>query len=489
MTSVAAVPHHHVAIVGTGFGGLGAAIRLKQSGIDDVVLLERADDVGGTWRDNTYPGCACDVQSHVYSFSFAPNPDWSHAFSRQPEIWEYLRRCARDYGVLPHIRFGTAVTGARWGEDSARWHVSTSRGALTADVLVLATGPLSEPVTPSLAGLDRFRGPAFHSARWDHSVDLAGKRVAVIGTGASAAQFVPEIQPAVAALHVYQRTAPWVMPRRDRALGTRAKRLFRRVPAAQRALRGAISAARELMVLAFRRPGVARQAERLARRQLAKAVRDPALRAKLTPDYRMGCKRVIVSDDYLPALARPNVEVITSRVAEVREHSVVDADGVERATDVIVYATGFRPLDPPLAPCVRGRGGRSLADVWQGSPRAHVGTTVAGFPNLFVLLGPNTGLGHNSVVLMIEAQIEHLLGALRHLRATGAAALEPRAEAQAAWVAEVDRRTVGTVWVDGGCRSWYLDGTGRSSAIWPDSTGRYRRSARFRPDDYLLLGR
>ena len=481
--------HHHVVIVGTGFGGLGAAIRLRQAGVDDVVLLERADDVGGTWRDNTYPGCACDVQSHLYSFSFAPNPDWSRAFSPQPEIWDYLRRCARDFGVLPLVRFGTAVTGARWDDATRRWRVSTSRGDYTADVLVLATGPLSEPVTPELPGLATFAGPAFHSARWDHAVPLAGKRVAVIGTGSSAAQFVPAIQPLVAALHVYQRTAPWVMPRRDRPLGARAKRLFRRVPAAQRLARGAIYAARELMVVTFRAPRLMRHAERVARWHLARAVADPALRAKLTPDYTMGCKRIIVSDDYLPALARPNVEVITERIAAVRERSIVDASGVDRATDVIVFGTGFRPTDPPLAPCVRGRDGRSLADVWEGSPRAHLGTTVSGFPNLFLLLGPNTGLGHNSVVLMIEAQLEHLVGAVQHLRATGAAAVEPTAEAQAAWLADVERRIAGTVWTDGGCHSWYLDRTGRPSALWPDFTWRFRRRvARFDPDEYLVRG-
>jgi cation diffusion facilitator CzcD-associated flavoprotein CzcO len=480
--------HAHVAIIGTGFGGLGAAIRLRQAGVDDFVLLERADDVGGTWRDNTYPGCACDVQSHLYSLSFAPNPDWSHSFSRQPEIWDYLRRVARDHGLLPHVRFRHEVLAAEWDDDALLWHVETSAGEWTADLLVMATGPLSDPVIPELAGLETFRGAAFHSARWNHGVELAGKRVAVVGTGASAVQFVPAIQPVVERLYLFQRTAPWVMPRRDRALGPVARAVYRRVPLAQRLVRQGIYAARELMVVAFRRPRLARRAHAIALRHLEAAVSDPALRARLTPDYTLGCKRVAVSDDYLPALTRPNVAVVTAGIAEVRAGSIVDGDGVERPADVIVFGTGFRPTDPPLAAHVRGRGGRTLRDVWAGSPKAHLGTTVAGFPNLFILLGPNTGLGHNSVVLMIEAQLEHLVGAVQYLARRGLAAIEPRAEAQAAWVADVERRMRGTVWVDGGCASWYLDRAGRNSALWPDFTGRFRRRvARFDPADYVAI--
>ena len=478
--------HAHVAIIGTGFAGLGAAIRLRQAGVHDLVLLERADDVGGTWRDNSYPGCACDVQSHLYAFSFAPNPGWSHRFSRQPEIWAYLRALAREHDLLRHVRFRHEVLGAEWDDAALRWRVETSAGEWTADVLVMATGPLSDPVVPELPGLERFDGPAFHSARWDHSVELRGKRVAVIGTGASAVQFVPTIQPLVERLDVYQRTPPWVMPRRDRAVGPVARAVYRRVPLAQRAVRGATYAARELLVLAFRRPRLIRRIQRIALRHLARAVPDRVLRAKQTPSYAMGCKRVAVSDDYLPALARPNVELITAGIAEVRPNSVIDRDGVERGTDVIVFGTGFRPTDPPLAAHVRGRGGRMLRDVWAGSPKAHVGTTVAGFPNLFILLGPNTGLGHSSVVLMVEAQLAHLVAAVRHMAERGIDAVEPRAESQAAWLADVERRMRGTVWVDGGCASWYLDRTGRNSALWPDFTWRFRRRvARFDPAAYV----
>jgi len=482
--------HARVAVIGSGFGGIGTAIRLMQEGIDDFVLLERAEAVGGTWRDNTYPGCECDVQSHLYSFSFAPNPEWTRSFSPQPEIQAYLERCAEEFGVLPHVRFGHEVRGAAWDAEASLWRIDTSRCAFTAQVLVMASGALSDPLIPELPGLGTFRGRAFHSARWDHTFDLSGRRVAVVGTGASAIQFVPAIQPIVEKLYLFQRTPPWIIPRQQRVLGPRKHRLYRRFPALQRAVRGAIYLSREAFVLGFRRPGVMRLAETVARRHLEKSIADPALRAKLTPSWRIGCKRILLSNDYLPALAKPNVEVVTEGIAEVRPHSVVSADGVEREVDAIVFGTGFVPTDPPLAPHIRGRGGRSLAEAWAGSPKAHLGTTVAGFPNFFMLMGPNTGTGHTSVVYIIEAQIEHLLAALRHLRSTGAAALEPREEAQEAFVAAIDRRMEGTVWTSGGCRSWYLDGTGRNSALWPDFTWRFRRRvARLDPAEYVTTGR
>jgi cation diffusion facilitator CzcD-associated flavoprotein CzcO len=479
--------HTDIAIIGSGFGGLGTAVHLKREGIDDFVVLERADDVGGTWRDNSYPGCACDVQSHLYSFSFALNPRWTSYYPRQPEIWEYLRRCARDFGVMSHLRFGHEMRSAAWDETALRWRIETSRGTVTASTLVMATGALSEPSIPTLRGLERFAGRVFHSAQWDHEHELAGRHVAVIGTGASAIQFIPEIQPQVKALYLFQRTAPWVLPRFDPPLSVWQRRLLG-IPVVHRLLRGLIYAARELMVFAFRRPSLMRFLQRLALRHMHKAVTDPALRAKLTPNYTMGCKRVLLSNDYYPALTRPNVEVITAGIAEVRERSIVDTQGVERAVDSIIFGTGFRATDPPLARHVRGRGGRTLAEAWVGSPKAYVGTTVAGFPNLFILLGPNTGLGHNSVVYMIEAQIEHFIKVVRYRRRHGIAAMEPRSEAQAAFVADVERRMRGTVWVAGGCKSWYLDATGRNSALWPDFSWRFRRRvARLDPSDYVTV--
>jgi cation diffusion facilitator CzcD-associated flavoprotein CzcO len=477
--------HSHVAIIGTGLSGLGAAIRLKRDGIDDFVLLERAGDVGGTWRDNTYPGCACDVESHLYSLSFAPESGWSYRFSRQPEIWRYLQRLARDFNLLPQICFHHEVRRADWDGDARAWRIETSGGTFTARVLVMAAGALSEPSVPDLPGLDTFRGPAFHSARWDHTFDTSGRRVAVIGTGASAVQFIPELQKQAAALYVFQRTPAWVMPRPDGAIPQWRRWLYRRVPAVQRAVRLLIYLYREVWILVFRHPAMMARAQQLAARHLARSVSDPALRAKLTPDYVMGCKRVLLSNDYYPALTRPNVEVVTTPIAAVRERSIVTADRVERPVDAIVFGTGFRVTDPPLASRVRGRDGRTLKEVWAGSPRAHVGTSVAGFPNLFILLGPNTGLGHNSVVYMTEGQIDHLLGALRYMRDRRVDAIEPTEQAQRSFVSGVDRRMRGTVWVSGGCSSWYLDPTGRNSTLWPDTSWSFhRRASRFVAGEY-----
>ncbi|HEU0301235.1 MAG TPA: NAD(P)/FAD-dependent oxidoreductase, partial [Longimicrobium sp.] len=373
-----------ILIVGSGFGGLGTAIRLKQEGMHDFVVLERAGDVGGTWRDNTYPGCACDVQSHLYSFSFAPNPGWSRTFSPQPEIQEYLRRCARDFGILPHIRFHHEVLGGAWDDDARRWRIESSHGSFTARFVVMATGALSDPVIPALPGLEGFQGRAFHSARWDHGYELRGRRVAVLGTGASAIQLVPHVQRQAARLCVFQRTPPWILPQHERALSPRTQRLFRRFPAAQRAVRGGIYLAREALVPAFRHPAAMRMIQRVALRHLRKSIPDPALRGTLTPDWTLGCKRVLLSNDYLPALAQPNVEVVTERIAEVRAHAIVTADGVEREVDAIIFGTGFQATDPPLAHRLRGRDGRTLSEVWAGSPRGHLGTTFAGFPNLFM---------------------------------------------------------------------------------------------------------
>jgi cation diffusion facilitator CzcD-associated flavoprotein CzcO len=479
--------HVHVAIVGSGFSGLGAAIRLKQEGFQDFVVLERAGEVGGTWRDNTYPGCACDVPSHLYSFSFAPNPGWSRAFSPQPEIFSYLRRCAAEYGIVPHIRFDTAVKNAAWDEDARKWRIETSRGTFVADVMVAGAGALSEPATPKLRGLEQFQGPAFHSARWDHGVDLAGKRVAVIGTGASAIQFVPEIQPKVAELQLFQRTAPWVLPRKNREIGEGAQSLFRAVPAAQLLLRSQIYAVTELFGLGFRHPRLLRPLQNLALQYLEKSVPDPVRRAKLTPNYALGCKRILFSNRYLRALSKDNVDVVTDGIQEVRAHSIVTSDGREREVDAIIFGTGFHVTDIPFGKFVQGRDGLTLDDVWKGSPQAHLGTTVAGFPNFFFLLGPNTGLGHTSVVYMIESQIAHIVSALRCMRERRVGTVEVRAEAQAAFIADVDRRLGSTVWNTGGCNSWYIDKTGRNSTLWPDATWRFRRRVRhFDPSEYVL---
>jgi len=471
--------HIRVAIVGSGFSGLGMAIRLKQEGIEDFEVLERAGELGGTWRDNTYPGCACDIPSHLYSFSFAPNPDWSRTYSPQPEIWSYLRRCAERFGIIPHLRFGHEVLSATWDEDAARWHIETAAGPLTAQVLVAGPGPLSEPSTPEIPGLDSFEGTAFHSAEWDHGHDLTGERVAVIGTGASAIQFVPGIQPKVGRMTVFQRTPPWVMPNPDRPISERERRVYRARPLAQWLVRGAIYASREILVLGIaKRQSLAKPIEALARCHLRRQIADPALRARLTPSYRIGCKRILVSNEYYPALEQPNVEVVTEAIREVRPGSVVTESGAEHHVDTIIHGTGFRPMELPLAEHLRGRGGVLLEDRWHGAPRAHLGTTVAGFPNFFLLIGPNTGLGHNSMVYMIECQLAYVMDCLRTMEERGLAAVDVRAEAQAEFNREVQEQMKGTVWIEGGCASWYLDAEGVNRTLWPSFTFAFRRRTR-----------
>ncbi len=468
---------HRLAIIGAGFSGLGAAICLKAAGYDDFVLLERAGDVGGTWRANTYPGCQCDVPSHLYCFSFAPNPGWTRTFSRQGEIWDYLRACVDRFDLGPQIRFGVEVRECSWQDAAGHWLLETSAGALTANLLVAAVGALSEPSLPELPGIERFEGPLFHSAAWRHDVELRGARIALLGSGASAIQIVPEIAPLAGELVVYQRTPPWILPHPDRAIRAGERALYRALPFAQRVVRSAIASSRDALVLGFRHPALGRGGEALARRHLERQVADPLLRRQLRPAYRLGCKRILISNRYYPALQLPGVTLVPHAVAEIRAHSVVAADAVERAADVIIAATGFRVGDPPASHHIRGRDGRTLADHWSGRPQAYKGTTIAGFPNLFMMLGPHTGLGHTSVLLMIESQIGYLLGALRAMDEGQIAVLEPRGDAQAAFVSAVRRRARGTVWESGGCASWYLDAGGHS-ILWPDSARRFRRALR-----------
>jgi cation diffusion facilitator CzcD-associated flavoprotein CzcO len=462
-----------IVIVGTGFSGLAMAERLRRAGNRDFLMLERGDDVGGTWRDNSYPGCACDVPSHLYSFSFAPNPDWSSTYSGQAEIWAYIRKVARDRGLVPQIRFNCNLEAASWDGAAGCWRLQTSQGPITARVLVTASGALSDPAIPALPGLDRFRGRAFHSATWDHDYDLTGKRVAVVGTGASAVQFIPEIQPRVGSLAVFQRTASWIVPRSARPLSAFEHALYRALPFTQRAMRAIIYAARELIAIPLLRVRLSPLIRLLAQRHLSHQVPDPGLRRQLTPNYAPGCKRILISNDFLPALGRPNVEVVTAGIAEVREHSIVTVDGVEREVDAIIFGTGFHVTDWPLAERIRGRDGRSMAEASGGSLRALRGTTVPGFPNLFVLLGPNTGLGHTSVVVMAEAQAGYVARAIEHMDRHGIATVEATEDAHRSWNRMLQTKLVGTVWNAGGCRSWYLDRSGVNTTIWPDFSFRF----------------
>ena len=471
--------HVRVAIIGAGFGGIGAGIRLQQAGRTDFVILERADAVGGTWRDNTYPGCTCDVPSHLYSFSFAPNPDWSHGFSRQPEIWAYLDAVTDRYAIRPYIRFGTELAEARWDSGRARWQLRTSRGDMTADVVIAAAGPLSAPSLPDIPGLDTFPGEVFHSAGWDHRVDLAGKRVAVIGTGASAIQIVPAIQPVAGRLTLFQRTPAWVMPRRDRRITDAEKWLYRQVPLTERMVRLGLHTSRELLAVGFvKRPGLLRGAQRIGLRHLARSVPDPGLRARLTPGYVLGCKRVLLSNDYYPALTQPNTELVAAGLAKVDASTLTAEDGTARDADVIVFATGFHVIDMPLARRITGAGGVTLAQTWGEDMRALRGTTVAGFPNLCLLIGPNTGLGHNSLIHIIEAQLDYTLDYLAALDRLGAAALDATPEAEQRWCDDVQHRMASTVWATGGCMSWYLNSAGRNPTLWPGSVGGFRRATR-----------
>jgi cation diffusion facilitator CzcD-associated flavoprotein CzcO len=478
----------YAAIVGTGFSGLGMAIRLKQRGEDDFVVLERAGEVGGTWRDNTYPGCACDIPSHLYSFSFALNPNWSRAYPPQREIWQYLRDCAERFGIVPHIRWNTELLDATWDEAGACWHLRTSGGPYTCAVLIVSNGPLSEPRLPAIPGIERFEGAVFHTAAWNHDADLTGKRVAVIGTGASAIQVVPQIQPKVGQLFLFQRTPPWIVPRLDHPIPTWQRRLYRILPFAQLLPRARIFLRHEIFALGLvYRPSMVKSGERMALRYLARQVPDPALRARLTPHYTIGCKRVLNSDDFYPAVCQPNVELVTDAIREIQGDRVVTGDGMERVVDALICATGFHVTDTDFARRLHGRGGVSLAERWADGPRAYLGTTIAGFPNLFVMIGPNTGLGHNSMVYMIESQIQYILDCLRAMRRCDLCAVEVRAEVQAAFNAEMQRRMHGTVWTSG-CASWYLDAGGRNSTLWPGFTFEFRhRTRHFDPQAYDVV--
>ncbi|WP_110208287.1 flavin-containing monooxygenase [Nocardioides daejeonensis] len=475
MTSDVHVDH---LVIGAGFGGLGAAIKLDEMGERDFLVIEKDGGIGGTWRANSYPGAACDVPSQLYSFSFAPNPDWSASFSPQPEIEAYLNRVAEESGTLDRFRFGTAVVDAAWEEDQQRWRVSLSDGStVVAKTVIGAAGGLSEPRLPEIEGIDTFAGEIFHSARWNHDVDLTGKRIAVIGTGASAIQIVPQVQKLAAHLDVYQRTAPWVIPRNEHKYTGVEKFAFRHVPLVQKLSRTAIYWGRETYVPAFTRmPKLAFPAKQLALLNIRRGIADPELRAKVTPDYEIGCKRILISNTYYPALASDNVDVVTERIARVTENSIVTADGTERPIDVLIVATGFHTTEQPIAEHVRGKGGQTLAKAWaeQGQV-AYKGTTVHGFPNFFQVVGPNTGLGHSSMVFIIESQLAYITDALRTMRSHGHATVEPRADVQAAWNADLQRRMQRTVWNTGGCASWYLDDQGRNTTLWPRSTFVFRQ--------------
>ncbi|MEP6664817.1 MAG: NAD(P)/FAD-dependent oxidoreductase [Nocardioidaceae bacterium] len=479
-----------VVIIGSGFAGIGMGIKLKQAGRHDFVILEKDSDLGGTWRDNTYPGCACDVPSYLYSFSFEQNPRWTRMFSPQDEIWDYLRHCVEKYDLASQIRYDAEVTGARFDETEGCWDVEVNGGeTVRGRVLVAGVGALHMPNIPDLPGIENFTGTTFHSAQWNHDHDLAGRKVAVIGTGASAIQFVPQIQPTVEQLDLYQRTPPWVTPKPDRAIPSKEKRFYERFPAGQRAVRNLIYWALEARGTGFAlTPKAMKLLEISAKRHLAKQVPDLVLRAKLTPDYQIGCKRILLANDFYPALMQDNVDVVTEGIVQVQERSVVTADGTEREADTIVFGTGFQVSGNLTHMKVVGREGAELNDVWGlRGIGAHLGITMAGFPNLFLLLGPNTALGHSSVVFMIESQIRYVGQALDLLDQSQATYMEVRADTQQDFLDQVQTRLSDTVW-ESGCKSWYMDENGRNFTIWPHFTWKYWLETRtLDTDDFRFI--
>ncbi|UCC13806.1 MAG: NAD(P)/FAD-dependent oxidoreductase [Gammaproteobacteria bacterium] len=479
----------HTLIIGAGFGGLLTAIKLKEAGIDDFVILDKDEGVGGTWWANSYPGCACDVQSHLYSYSFEPNPDWSHMFGRQSEIRDYMRHCVAKYGLEQHIRLRCEVRRARYRDSDGRWQVEAKDGTrYRSRFLVAATGGLSRPAHPDIPGLEEFKGEIFHSAAWNHDYDLKGKRVAAIGTGASAIQFVPAIAADVDQLFVYQRTPPWILPRPDRAITGFEKKMFRRFPITQKIYRTILYWRLESRALVFTVfPGLSRMIEWLGRRHIRKSIPDPHLRMQVVPDYPAGCKRILLSDDYYPALTRDNVYLVTRRIREITADGVVTTDGAKHEVDAIILGTGFQATKPLPEGMIIGRQGLDITQRWQEGLEAYKGISVSGFPNLFVLAGPNTGLGHNSVIFMLEAEVHYVMDCIKTMQENGVDALEIRRDVEAEYNRRLQRRLARTIWASG-CRSWYLDENGKNTTLWPGFTVEYwSRTRKFDIRNYVSL--
>jgi cation diffusion facilitator CzcD-associated flavoprotein CzcO len=476
-----------VAIVGAGFGGLCMGIKLLEAGRPNFVILEKGAEVGGTWRDNTYPGAACDVQSHLYSFSFAPKSDWTKRYAGWREIQDYILDVTERYKLRPYIRFGQEVTGAHFLPEQGRWRIETRSGAtIIARHWVLASGPLHVPAIPDIPGLGKFKGKLFHSAQWDHEYDLKGKTVASIGTGGSAIQYVPEIAPKVKQLHVFQRTPAWVIPRDERGYSPFRKKLFAAAPWLRTLHRARLYWSNESRVWPIFHPALARGLQKLVLLFLEAQVKDPVLRKKLTPEYTIGCKRVLISNVYYPTFSRPNVGLVTDGIREIREHSIVTTDGVERPVDCIILGTGF-VVDPRLYMkdfALVGRDGHTPATDWKHSPEAYLGTTMAGYPNMFQLVGPGTALGHNSIIFMIEAQVRYILDCMKRLERKGASYLEPKPEVQRRFNDDVQKNLRNSVWSTG-CRSWYQTADGINFTLWPWSTWRFwLRTRQVNPAEY-----
>ena len=477
-----------IVIVGAGFAGMCMAIELERAGIDSYVILEADEEIGGTWRDNTYPGCACDIPSHLYSYSFELNPNWSCTYSPQPEIQDYLLRCAEKYDLYKKIRFNTEIREAHFDESTHAWTLASDKGeTFEARAVVLGVGPLSRPNIPDIEGLADFEGAAFHSAQWDHDFDLKGKKVGVIGTGASAIQIVPAIAEEVDELVVFQRTPPWVMPRSQRTYSELEKKLFATIPGLQRLYRSLIYWRNEAFAVGFvTEKRIMRIFEWMAKRYIRSVFDDPQMRHWVTPDYSIGCKRVTLTDKYYPALARPNVELVPHAVELFTPEGVVAKDGSHRQLDAVVLATGFHATDFLSYFDVTGRDGRDLNQAWREGAEAYYGVAVSGFPNLFMLVGPNTGLGHNSIVFMIESQVNLVRQCIETLLNENLPSLEVRPAVHRRFNETLQQRMKDTVW-QSGCQSWYQEESGKNTTLWPGYTFEYwLRTKRFNPDDFRM---
>lgn len=477
---------HQVIILGGGFAGIGAAIKLREAGITDFVLLEKASELGGVWRENTYPGCACDVPSALYSYSFAPNPKWSRVFAGQAEIKQYLQDVADKHDVMRHVKFQHEALSAGWSDAASCWLIQTSQGEFRARFVIMACGPMHEPALPQVPGLDSFSGEIFHSSQWRHDIDLKGKRVAVVGTGASAIQFVPAIQPMVAQMTVFQRTPHWVLPKMDQALPPLIQALFKRLPLVQKAVRGGIYGIFETLNGGMQSVAAMKQFQRLALLNLKLTVNDPELRRRLTPNYVIGCKRVLQSSDWYPALIKPNVNVVSSALAQVQGNTLIAADGSQCEADVIIMGTGFEIAEPPIAKRIFNRHGESMADVWQGSPEGYMGTMVADCPNGFLMFGPNIAVS-SSALIIIEAQLAYIIDAIRQAQAQDITSIEIDPVRTAEFNDRVQAALQDSVWNKGGCSSYFIDRNGRNSTVWPWTTLEMRRQlSRFNLDEYIV---
>lgn len=481
------VEKFQVVVIGAGFAGIGAAIKLQEAGFTDLVVLEKANEIGGVWRANTYPGCACDVPSALYSYSFAPNPKWSRVFAQQQEIKEYIQDVAKKFDVEKYVRFGYEMLESAWDTQAKHWVIKTNHGPIYAQFVIMAGGPMHEPVLPKIEGIKTFKGVSFHSAEWNHSFDLTGKKVAVIGAGASAIQFVPEIQSKVEKLVLFQRTPQWVLPKMDQSLPKLTHTLFKLIPITQRLTRYGVYGIFESLNSSMHHPKLIEQIEKLAKWNIKLGVKDPVLREQLVPNFTIGCKRILQSNQWYPALAQPNVNVLPCGVKEIVGNTLIASDGTKHEVDAIIFGTGFEVSNPPIAKKIRNKNGKTMDEVWQGSAKGYLGTVVESCPNAFVMFGPNIAVS-SSALIIIEAQLAYIIDMLKKVRKDEITSIEIRKEVLDRYNDEVQAALKNTVWNTGGCRSYFIDQNGCNSTLWPWTTFEMRsRLAKCNLEDYMVL--